>query len=102
MSDVANNYNIEAHYSNDMKVKRPKVTTFEAPSVIPKHHLFSDKDASKKMQEINTDIYEGSQKEKSQHEFNRKLYFKIFGGITLATAGIAGISKIRQWMRGKK
>ena len=55
MSEVANNYNIEAHYSNDMKVKRPNVTSFEAPQIVPKHHLFSDKDASKKMQKINTD-----------------------------------------------
>ena len=102
MSENVQNYNIEAHYSNDMKVKRPKVTSFEAPPEIPKHKLFSDKDASKKMQQINTDIYEGSTKEKSQHEFNRKLYFKIFGGITLATAGIAGIGKIRKWLAGRK
>ena len=54
------------------------------------------------MQSINTDIYEGAKKEKSNHEFNRKLYFKIFGGVALTAAGIAGFSKIRKWWGGKK
>lgn len=102
MSEVSqSNYNIEAHYSDNMKVSRPKITSYEPPPNLPKNNLFSDKEANTKMQGINTDIYEGSQKEKSKHEFNRNLYFKIFGGITLAATGIAGISKIRKWL-GKK
>ena len=90
-------YNIEAHTSSNMKVERPKLVPAEAPSVIPTTHLFSDADATKRMQSINTDIYEGSKKEKSKHEFNRSLYFKIFGGVLFATAGVAGISRIKKW-----
>ena len=35
----------------------------------------------------------------SKNDFNKKLYFKIFGGITLLTAGIAGVYKIRNFFR---
>ena len=101
-SNDGNTYNTEAHYSKDMKVKRPKVIPAQAPDAIPKSYSFSNNDADKKMQEINTDIYKKASKEKSKHEFNRSLYFKIFGGITLLAAGIAGVSKIRKWLgRGR-
>lgn len=94
-----NSFNIDAHYSTETKVKRPKITAAEAPGVLPAVHVFSDKDASKKMKSINTDIYEGAKKEKSKNEFNKSLYFKIFGGVTLLTAGIAGVHKIRKFFR---
>lgn len=90
---------IEAHYTTETKVKRPKINAAEAPAVLPQHHLFSDKDAQQRMNSINSDIYEGTKKEKSKHEFNKSLYFKIFGGVALFTAGIAGISKIRNFFR---
>jgi len=89
---------IEAHYSTETKVKRPQITA-EAPSKVPKHALFSDKEATKRVQKINTDIYEGAKKEKTKNDFNKSLYFKIFGGVTLLTAGIAGIYKIRKYFK---
>lgn len=39
------------------------------------------------------------QKGESKNDFNKSLYFKIFGGVALATAGIAGINKIRSFFR---
>lgn len=39
------------------------------------------------------------QKGESKNDFNKSLYFKIFGGVALATAGIAGINKIRDFFR---
>lgn len=98
MSEINNNY-LEAHYSTETKVKRPKLVAAEAPASLPKQVLFSNQDADKKMQQINTDIYEGAKKEKTKNDFDKKLYFKIFGGITLLTAGIAGIYKIRNFFR---
>ena len=89
------NSDIGAHYSTDMKVAKPKLTVYEAPPELPKHHLFSDKDATKRMQEINTDIYESSRKEKSNHGYSSSTYFKIFSGITLTALIIAGIRKFR-------
>lgn len=90
---------IEAHYSNETKIKPPKIVAAEPPATIPRKALFSNAEADKRMQAINTDIYEGAKKEKAKNEFDKKLYFKIFGGVALASAGIAGIYKIRNFFR---
>ena len=90
---------IEAHYTTDTKIKRTKTAAAEAPAVLPKHTLFSEQDAGNKIRAINTDIYEGAKKEKTKNDFNKALYFKIFGGVTLLTAGIAGVHKIRKFFR---
>ena len=90
---------IEAHYTTDTKIKRIKPAATEAPAVLPKHKLFSEQEAGDKIKAINTDIYEGAKKEKAKNDFNKTLYFKIFGGVTLLTAGIAGIHKIRKFFR---
>lgn len=87
-------YNIEAHTSTNMKVKRPKVTPNDLTTILPVKRPFSDKEATKKMQAINTDIYEGAVKEKEKHEFNLKRFFTIFGIIALITA-ITGFRKSR-------
>ena len=98
MSEINNNY-LDAHYSTETKVKRPKITAAEAPSALPKQVLFSNKDADKRMQQINTDIYEGAKKEKTKNDFDKKLYFKIFGGVALFSTGIAGVYKLRDFFR---
>ena len=99
MTDVNNQFNLDAHYSTETNVKRPFTHAAEAPAALPKHNLFSDKEATKRVKQINTDIYEGAKEEKAKKDFNRALYFKIFGGITLLAAGIAGIDKIRKFFR---
>lgn len=85
MSEV-NTYNLEAHTSTNMKVKRPKITPNDLAIILPQKKPFSDKEATKRMQAINTDIYEGAVKEKEKHEFNLKRYFTIFGIIALLAA----------------
>ena len=82
-------FNLEAHTSTNMKVKRPKVSPNDIKITLPDKKPFSDKEATKRMQAINTDIYEGAVKEKEKHEFNFKRYFTIFGIIALLTAAIA-------------
>lgn len=79
MNEVAQSpqASLEAHYTNDIKVRRPKLTEASAPNSLPSRVLFSDREATKKMQSINTDIYEGTKKEKQKNEFNKSLYFKI-------------------------
>jgi len=94
MAEISNT-NIDANYSTNMKVAKPKISAYEAPPELPKHHLFSDKDANQKIQKINTDIYEGAAKEKANHEFSFSKFFKIFGGITLTALVIACIRKLR-------
>lgn len=85
--------NLDAHTSNKMKVKRPKITVNDLKSVLPVQKTFSDKEATKRIQAINTDIYEGATKEKEKHEFNLKRYFTIFGIIALITAAITYFRK---------
>jgi len=87
--------NIQAHYSNDMKVKRVRRSVNNIPNSIPTHHLITPHEMDTKMRSINTDIYEGRQKEEANHVFNSKLYFKIFAGVTLFSAIIACIRKFR-------
>ncbi len=99
MGDVQNNFNLDAHYTTDTKIKRPLNSIAEPPETLPKHNLFSDREATQKVKQINTDIYEGAKREKTKSDFNKSLYFKIFGGITLLSAGIAGIYKIKEFFR---
>ena len=95
-----NNFNIDAHYSSNMKVTPPKVTA-EAAAVNRQKTLYSDREATEKLQKFNTEIYQDYKKEKSKNEFNFKTYFKIFGGFILAAASIAGIRRIIKWFKGK-
>ena len=84
---------LEAHTSSNMKVKRPKITPNDL-SLVPSGKMpFSDREATKKIQAINTDIYEGAKQEKEKHEFNFKRYFTIFGIIALLTAACAYLRK---------
>lgn len=94
MSEV-NTYNLEAHTSTNMKVKRPKISPNDLAMILPKKKPFSDEEATKKMRAINTDIYEGAVKEKEKHEFNLKRYFTICGIIALLTAVIGYFRKGR-------
>lgn len=86
---------LDAHTSKNMKVKRPKITVNKLTAMLPTQKTFSDRDATKRMQEINTDIYEGAKKEKEKHEFNFKRYLTIFGIIALLTTAIAYFRKGR-------
>ena len=88
-------YQLEAHTSANMKVKRPKVTPNDLKLILPNKKPFSDAEATKKIQSINTDIYEGAKQEKEQHEFKFKRYFTIFGILALLTAAISYFRKGR-------
>ena len=88
-------FNLEAHTSANMKVKRPKVTPNDLKLIQSGKKLFSDAEATKKIQSINTDIYEGAKQEKEKHEFNFKRYFTIFGIIALLTAAYSYFRKGR-------
>lgn len=96
---ISENYQIDAHYSSNMKVKRPQVTEAFAPTSALNSGMFSDKDATKRFNQINNDIYEGANKEKKNHGFNRKLFLKIFIGIVLAVTGVSCYGKIRNFFR---
>ena len=85
-------FNIEAHTSNNMKVEQPKVTANFLQS-LPVNNRYSYKEADNQLKQINADIYEGTKKEKSKHEFNSKRYFTIFGILSLLTVAITCFRK---------
>ncbi|MBR6127369.1 hypothetical protein IKQ21_06760, partial [bacterium] len=78
--------NIDAHYSDSMKVERPKINPENIKITVPHKTLYSDADATKRIQQLNTDIYEGQKKEKAKNEFNFKTYFKLIAAFILAAA----------------
>ena len=84
---------LEAHYTTETKIQPISNLIANPPTTIPQHKLYSDKEADKKLAEINNDIYLGAQKEKSEKGFNKKLYLKLFALITLCIAAAAGLKK---------
>ena len=118
MTDNTVNLNTEAHYSTEMKVKRPQLNIAEAPSSLPVVHTFSDIDASSKLRGINNDIYQGAvvntkpktnksidkiiKKEKSKRGFDRGLFFKIFGTLAAVITLVASRNRIRSWFKSIK
>ena len=95
------NVNIDAHYSTDMKLSPPKVNPNMVLSSAKEKSLYSDREATEKLQKFNTDIYEREKKEKANHEFNFKTYFKVFCGVIITAASYSGICKIIRWFKGK-
>ena len=93
--------NLDAHYTKNMKVKRPSVNPDRVATIIPEQKTYSNKEADKKLQQLNTDVFTSYQKEKSSHEFNFKTYFKIFCAVVLAAASFAGIRFLKKFF-GKK
>ena len=91
MTEIATNQNLNAHYTKDAKIKRLRHPVTSAPTNMPKHHLFNDKDANNRMKAINNDIYQGFKKEE-----NRKgtTFIKVFAGIVLAVLGFLGLKKL--------
>lgn len=92
-------FNLDAHYTTNTKLERPKPSIAQAPATIPKMHLFSDNDANKRMKNINNDIYIGTNKEKSKNEFNKSLFLKIFAVIGIAVTSVACFSKLKNFFR---
>lgn len=84
---------LEAHYTTETKIQPISNLIANPPATIPANKLFSDKEADKKLAEINNDIYIGAQKEKNNKNFKKKLYLKILALVSLIVAGVAGYKK---------
>ena len=110
------NVNTDAHYTTEMKVVRKDLPVITPPTNIPGTKLFSDKDANLRLNSINSDIYQGTKskikqhsdnakeinnkinKEKSNKNFNKILFIKIFAAISLITAAVAFRGKIKNFL----
>ena len=92
MASISNNKNLEAHYSTNSKVQRPKITIANAPNNLPNSRMpYYDKDANKRMQAINDDIYKDYKSEK-QRKFTGA--FKFISATALAILTVLGIKKL--------
>ena len=91
MSEISNNYNLEAHYVKNPKVQRTVHSVANASQTIPHTRMYNDKDANEKIKAINYDVYQDSQKEK-KHVFSD--FLKFMGAFFLLVLGIKGIKHL--------
>lgn len=91
MTEINNQQNLEAHYSKIAKTNKRAKEAIMAPDNLPKHHLFNDADANKRMKRLNQDIYTSYQAEKKRNSIN---FIKVFGCIVLAILACLGLKKV--------
>lgn len=72
---MSDKYNLDAHYTNNPKVKRPVNVAVSAPTKIPGKYTFDRNEADRRLHAINKDIYESTKKE--EKSFLRS-FIKIF------------------------
>lgn len=92
MSEKVSNINLDAHYTSNPKVERPARVVITGPDTLPKGHLYNDIDAKKRLNQANTDIYDGVKTEKKK---NASKFWKIFGGIVGIILIIKGAKNIK-------
>ena len=90
-SDMANGYNIEAHYSTNPKVTKTARAVVNAPNSLPTYHLYNDIDANKRLAHINNDVYVESKRFQKNEQRN---FTKIFLGIVAVILATLGIKKL--------
>ena len=91
MSEVTNNQNLNAHYSNETKVQRSNRRIATPPDALPKMHLFNDKDANNRIKAIDKDIYLDSKKEEKKQGTN---FVKIFVAGVIGLLALIGLKRI--------
>ena len=92
MTQVSSNQILNAHYTTDTKVNRPIKTVANAPSNLPNNKMpYYDKDATKRMQNINESIYRDCQAEKKQKTSGA---VKFVSATALTILGALGIKKL--------
>lgn len=91
MPEVSNHQNLEAHYANVSKADKTKNRIASAPQTLPAVHLYNDQDANIRMNAINNDIYQASQKEKKHELFD---FLKFMGVFFVLVLGIKGIKHL--------
>jgi len=79
--------NLNAHYTSNSKVQKPKRMVTKGPANVPENYTFNDDIANLKIKIMNEDIYKKTKAEKSKADKN---IFKIFIGIILSGLAIFG------------
>lgn len=58
MNEINQTENLNAHYSTSTKIVKPKHIVVEGPNNVPQHHIYTDREANIKLEELNNDVYE--------------------------------------------
>ena len=90
MAEVSSN-NLNAHYTSQAKVERSENIVAVPPKTLPSYHAFDEKDANRRMEMINKDIYEGTKNEKGKPAKN---FWTKYLGFVAIVLGIIGIKKL--------
>ena len=70
MNDISKTQNLEAHYTTSTKIVKPKHVVVEGPDNIPKYKIYTDREANKKLAELDKEIYESVKSKKIIQENN--------------------------------
>ena len=57
MNEINQNQNLNAHYTTAPKVEKPRHVVVEAPENIPTRYVYSAREANKKLEALNNDIF---------------------------------------------
>ena len=63
MNEISQPQNLNAHYTNETKIKRPERVVVTGPETIPTRHIYSDREANQKLEALNNDVYIAVQRE---------------------------------------
>ena len=90
MSEVINNTALNSYYSSNPKAQRPDRPVATPPEKLPTVHVYSDREATKKLQAINNDIYVEAKKESPN---SLKNFIKFVVPTALVTLAIVGLKR---------
>ena len=78
------NFNIEAHYTNNPKVTINKSVNKNLPKQFPERHILTDEELSKRIDAINQDIYVNTKQEeiKTAKNFSKLFIISIISILT--------------------
>jgi len=75
MNQISQTQNLNAHYTTEAKVKPMERIVVTGPETIPVRHVYSDREANKKLEKLNNDIYIAVQNEPKP---SRKKFLGLF------------------------
>lgn len=83
--------NLDAHYSTTSKVTKPEAKVIvEGPPYLQSKPVFSDKEANKRIRELDKDVY---QQYKNEKKSESRKFWSVFLASIVAILGIVGITK---------
>ena len=103
-------HNLNAHYSTQTKVERPKYTVATPAQNLPSYHIYTDEEANRRLSALNDEINTASNRVRPRRSkkdskstaltrvegntFDAKKFWTIYLGIVASILGIIGIKKL--------